>query len=92
MRRASKVDSSQSAIVAALRHAGAFVYIIEKPVDLLVQFRGWHLLECKPPKRKRNDQPAQTAFCKTFQVPIVRTPEEALKAIGIAKGYVSDLP
>lgn len=82
MRRAARTDHSQKAIVAALRAAGAFVWVIGRPVDLLVFYRSWRLLECKTGNRKRRDQPEQEAFCKTFEVPVVRTPEEALQAIG----------
>jgi hypothetical protein len=85
MRRAAKVDNSQKAIVAALRAAGAFVYVIGQPVDLLVFYRSWILLECKTGTRRRKDQPAQDAFCKTFGVPIVRTEDEALAAIGAVR-------
>ena len=40
MRRAARVDANQAEIVAALRQAGASVWIIGIPVDLLVGFRG----------------------------------------------------
>lgn len=84
---ARRVDSSQAAIVSALRQAGAFVWIIGQPVDLLVFYRGWHLLEAKPEghKRPRKDQEDQAVFCEMFSVPVVRTPAEALVVIG-AKG------
>ena len=39
MRRAARVDANQDAVVSALRAAGAYVWIIGLPVDLLVGFR-----------------------------------------------------
>ena len=84
MRRyAAKVDASQALIMAAIRAAGGECWWIREPCDLLVHYRGWHVLEAKPDtRRKRKDQPAQDAFLKAFSVPVVRTPTEALQAIG----------
>lgn len=85
MRRAAKVDATQQAIVKALRDAGAYVYVIGLPVDLLTCYRGrWAVLECKSVgSRPRADRAAQTAFVERYRVPVVRTPEEALDAIGV---------
>lgn len=48
MRRAARVDATQAAIVAALRAAGAYVWCIGLPCDLLVGYRGQTLIvECK---------------------------------------------
>jgi hypothetical protein len=48
MRFAARVDKNQSEIVSALRAAGAFVWIIGLPVDLLVGFDGQtYLVEVK---------------------------------------------
>lgn len=87
MRRAARTDSTQKDIVAALRATGAFVWVLRRPVDLLVYYRGWHVLEAKGEgwKKPRKDQEAQTAFCKTFGVPIVRTADEALAAVGLTR-------
>jgi hypothetical protein len=38
MRRAARVDANQAAIVEALRAAGAYVWVIGLPVDLLIGF------------------------------------------------------
>ena len=82
--RRHRSDLSQAAIVEALRAAGAFVWHIGEPVDLLVWAQGrWTPMECKTGKRKRKDQPGQDAFLKAFSVPVVRTPEEALTAMGL---------
>ena len=88
MRRAAKRDISEPAIVAALKVAGAFVWRLNQPVDLLVFYRGWHLLEVKSDaavshhRKPRKAQEDQTVFCKTFGVPIVRSADDALRAIG----------
>jgi hypothetical protein len=49
MRHAARTDATQSEIVDALRKAGAYVWIIGLPVDLLVGVGGRHtvLVECK---------------------------------------------
>ena len=48
MRTAARKDSNQAAIVAAFEAAGATVWPIGLPVDLLVGYRGCNLLvECK---------------------------------------------
>jgi small-conductance mechanosensitive channel len=54
MRRAARVDANQEQIVSALRAAGAYVWIIGLPVDLLVGFRGHtFLVEIKSTSKKR---------------------------------------
>lgn len=85
-RFASRVDSTQRAIVAALRKAGVRVFVIGRPVDLLTYHRGrWQPLECKPTthKRGRADQAEQEAVLAECAIPKVRTAEEALKAVGL---------
>ena len=54
MRRAARVDSNQAAIVQALRDAGAYVWIIGLPVDLLVGYKNWtFLMEIKSDSKAR---------------------------------------
>lgn len=95
-RYAARTDTTQSRIVATLRAAGVRVEIIKRPVDLLTYFRGrWLPVEVKSPTkagkyRPRRDQEAQQAFIAETGVPVVTSPEEALKAVGIA--YAGDLP
>jgi hypothetical protein len=97
VRRAAKVDKSQALIVAALRAAGAFVYVIGRPVDLAVRYRNpeslewlWTLAECKSDRptseggRYKGSQ-EQQEFIKLHDVPVWRTPTEALKTIGAVK-------
>ena len=54
MRRAARVDANQEQIVSALRGAGAYVWIIGLPVDLLVGYKGHtFLVEIKTDSKKR---------------------------------------
>jgi hypothetical protein len=54
MRRAARVDTNQQDIVAALRAAGAYVWIIGLPVDLLVGYKNHtFLVEIKTTSKKR---------------------------------------
>jgi len=54
MRRAARVDENQKEIVQALRDAGAYVWIIGLPVDLLVGYKNWtFLMEIKTDSKKR---------------------------------------
>jgi len=54
MRHAARVDANQQAIVAALRDAGAYVWIISLPVDILVGYKGHtFLMEVKTTSKKR---------------------------------------
>jgi len=99
LRHAKKVDSSQEAIVKALRKAGVEVYVIGRPVDLLCYVRGsWKLLEAKPAPepgirvklkapRKRKDQIEQDEFIAKYHVPVVRTTIEALEALGLCESH-----
>lgn len=60
MRRAARVDETQDAIVAAFRDAGASVWIIGLPVDLLIGKHGkTALVECKRLEGKRQPKPAR---------------------------------
>ena len=54
MRRAARIDANQEAVVIALRAAGAYVWIIGLPVDLLVGYKGHtFLVEIKDGPKKR---------------------------------------
>lgn len=54
MRYAARVDANQTQIVSALRAAGAYVWIIGLPVDLLVGYKGHSfLMEVKDGSSKR---------------------------------------
>ena len=87
-RRAAKRDTAEAGIVSALEAAGCRVWRLSQPLDLLCGYRGrFVVLECKTGTRKRKDQPKQDATiaeCQRNGLPVyvVRTPEDALQAIG----------
>jgi hypothetical protein len=88
-RYAVRRDKAEPAIIQALEQVGAEVWPLDQPVDLLVRFRQqWHLLEVKTPRGKKGvaridkRQEAQINFIESTRTPIVKTPIEALRAIG----------
>ena len=96
MRRAAKIDATQTAIVSALRAAGATVQSLaavgDGVPDLLVGIRGQTLLlECKdgnqPPSKRRltEDQLAWHGAWRGGALCVVDGPEAALRAIGAVK-------
>lgn len=85
--RAAKVDSNHGQIVTVLRDAGALVFSVAGVgcgfPDLCVGFRGRnYLLEVKDGDGKLNELQKVFHTRWTGQVAVVRTPDEALKAIG----------
>ncbi len=86
MRYAARVDENQAAIVQALRDAGAYVWIIGLPVDLLVGFRDRTLLmEVKTTSKKRLTGLQADFFEKWTGGTLCRvdSPEAALRMIGV---------
>lgn len=84
MRRAAKVDATQAAIVDALRRCGVAVECIGMPLDLLCCHRGRTLLlECKNADGKDQITKGQAEFLSKWpgEVYIVRTPDEAIRAV-----------
>ena len=86
MRRAAKVDSTQAAIVEALRKVGAWVLHLHQlgggTPDLLVWNRGRYLLlECKSPGEGINALQAGFIAQCPGEIHVCRTPEEALRAV-----------
>ncbi len=82
----TRKDASHESVVEALRAAGVEVIPIGRPVDLLLYTRsGWSLMEVKREgyKRPRKDQQKQTEFIAKHGIPVVRTPVEALAALGL---------
>jgi hypothetical protein len=88
MRYAAKRDTAEPAIVEALEKVGALVIRMNQPCDLLVRYNAVnYLMEVKtlgtyPDARQK----AQRDFLHAFAVPIVKTPLEALTAIGVICG------
>jgi hypothetical protein len=88
MRYAARTDENQTAIVKALRDAGAFVWIIGLPVDLLVGY-GNHtfLVEIKKDS-KALLTPLQADFFESWcggTLARIDSPEAALRMIGVVK-------
>lgn len=85
MRYAARVDANQDAIVSALRAAGAYVWIIGLPVDILVGYKGhtW-LMELKDGKKKKLTKLQEDFFSKWTGGTLCRIdgPEAALRMIG----------
>ena len=88
MRRAARVDATQEAIVSALRAAGAYVWVIGLPVDLLVGYKGHtFLVEIKTDSKKRLTK-LQADFFENWSGSTlcrVDNPEAALRMIGVVK-------
>lgn len=82
MRRAAKVDATQQAIVDALRRCGVAVAVLGQPLDLLVCCKGiTSLVECKSPGGTFTKAQAEFMSIWPGTVHVVRTPEEAVRAI-----------
>jgi len=86
MRRAARVDANQAQIVSALRAAGAYVWIIGLPVDLLVGYKGRNILvECKSGPKKRLTALQSDFFENWTGGTLVRVdgPEAALRVLKV---------
>lgn len=88
MRRAARVDANQEQIVSALRGAGAYVWIIGLPVDLLVGYKNHtFLVELKSGPSKRLTK-LQADFFENWSgstLARIDSPEAALRMIGVVK-------
>jgi hypothetical protein len=88
MRHAKRVDANQDAIVAALRAAGAYVWIIGLPVDLLVGYNNHtFLVEIKSDSKARFT-PLQAEFFENWSgstLARIDSPDAALRMIGVLK-------
>jgi hypothetical protein len=88
IRRAARVDANQTAVISALRAAGAYVWIIGLPVDLLVGYKGHSfLVEVKNGPRKRLTALQEDFFNNWSGSTLTRIdgPEAALRMIGVIK-------
>jgi hypothetical protein len=88
MRHAARVDANQAEICAALRNAGAWVYIIGLPVDLLVGYKGHtFLMEIKTNSKARFTGLQVDFFEKWAGGTLCRvdSPQAALEMIGVVK-------
>jgi hypothetical protein len=88
MRRAARIDANATQVVTALRAAGAYVWIIGLPVDLLVGYKGHtFLVEIKDGPKKRLTALQEVFFAKWDGGTLMRVdgPEAALRMIGVMK-------
>jgi hypothetical protein len=80
------VDANQTQIVSALRAAGAYVWIIGLPVDLLVGYKNHtFLVEVKSTSKKRLTA-LQADFFENWcggTLARIDSPEAALRMIGV---------
>jgi hypothetical protein len=89
-RFAKRRDLSEPAIIVAIENAGWLTWPLDRPCDLLCYkpSKGFRTLECKTGRGKSltvvkdKRQKEQTDFLILTNTPIVRTPEEALRALG----------
>jgi hypothetical protein len=88
MRCAARVDANQRQIITALEAAGADVWVIGLPVDLLVGYKGHtFLVEVKNGPRKRLTA-LQADFFENWSgstLARIDGPEAALNMIGVLK-------
>lgn len=88
MRRAARVDANQEQVISALRAAGAYVWIIGLPVDLLVGYKGHtFLVEIKDGPKKRLTALQEAFFAKWEGGTLARVdgPEAAIRMLGVVK-------
>jgi hypothetical protein len=90
MRQRNKPDTNQAEIVSALRDIGAVVFLIGRPFDLLVGFRGeLFLLEVKNPGGRNKLGLSQEADILSLslvgvEVRVVRSVDEAIASVTTA--------
>lgn len=87
MRRAARRDDTEDPIVKGLRAMGFKVYPMKLPVDLLIKHPQTgiiNILEVQGGKRTGTGARKQTQldFIRDWNVPIVKTLEQALRALG----------
>jgi len=88
MRHAARVDANQTQVVSALRAAGAYVWIIGLPVDILCGYRNHtFLIEIKTDHKKKLTKLQQEFFEHWIGGTLCRVDnaEAALRAIGAIK-------
>jgi len=88
MRHAARIDANQAQIVSALRAAGAYVWIIGLPVDLLVGYEGHTFLVEVKTDAKKPLTALQGDFFNNWSgstLARIDSPEAALRMIGVLK-------
>ena len=85
-RYAKRRDANEAEIVSVLRDAGFQVWILDKPLDLLVAHKGeFRFLEVKKDKNSPFTDSEAAFFEDTIGYPRYRveTPEDALRSLGL---------
>ena len=97
MRHAARVDANKTAVVSALEAAGARVWDLKLPVDLLIGFRGrWMLMEVKdgnkPPSARKKTALQERFFAWATGLPValVDGPGAALRALAVLTADMDD--
>ena len=88
MRYAARVDANQKQIISALEAAGAYVWVIGLPVDLLVGYNNHtFLFEIKDGPKKQLTRLQQDFFGNWTGGTLCRIdgPEAALRMIGVIR-------
>jgi len=88
MRHAARVDKNQAEIVKALRDAGAYVWIIGLPVDLLVGYKNRTILVEIKSSSKARLTGLQADFFENWcgdGLARVDSPESALRMLGVVR-------
>ena len=91
MRRAARTDANQAEIVKALRKVGCAVYVIGKPVDLLVcggMPKRTVLIEVKTEEGTRTQEQKDFWDVWPGELHEARTPEDAIRAMLGAKAML----
>jgi hypothetical protein len=83
-RYSARRDANEAAIIKDLRSVGADVEQLDKP-DLIVKFCGRiYLMEVTNPDNKyRKRDEKQLKFLERFDIPQIRTTDEAFRIIGV---------
>jgi putative NIF3 family GTP cyclohydrolase 1 type 2 len=82
--RALRKDANQEEIVEALRKAGVSVFVLHVPCDLLcLSGDRYYLLDVDGITHNRKRDPKQLATFAQFRIRLVKTPEDALAAVGL---------
>ena len=91
--RKKKRDANERDIIKALEELGATVYPLDRPVDLLVGYKGvTHLLEVKNPDGRNQVNDEQQEFIDTWRGKrpiVVSSVAEALLVLTTANPCVS---
>lgn len=78
-RWAKKRDTSERPIIEALKQMGMDVHQLDRPVDLLIGWRGMNLLaEVKTDKKPLNEEQARFVDEWRGQVVVLRNPTDAV--------------